>query len=90
MVQKGSANAPELPIEKPRVHIGREPEVYRNGGMHRRNDLAFVEESEVNRSVSREHAHIDYDRTTGEYRLFNDRWYAARERIAERESCATG
>ena len=36
-------------------------DVYRNGGMHRRNDLAFVEDSEVNRSVSREHAHIDYD-----------------------------
>jgi hypothetical protein len=44
--------------------------------MYRRNDLAFVEDSEVNRSVSREHAHIDYDAATGEYRLFNDRWYA--------------
>jgi hypothetical protein len=43
--------------------------------MHRRNDLAFVEDSEENRSVSREHAHIDRDATTGEYRLFNDRWY---------------
>jgi hypothetical protein len=26
--------------------------------------------------VSREHAHIEYDRKTGECRLFNDRWYA--------------
>jgi len=43
--------------------------------MHRRNDLAFVEDSEPNRSVSREHAHIDYDKTTDAYRLFNDRWY---------------
>ena len=76
MVRQGSANAPELPLDKPRVHIGREVDVYRNGGMLRRNDLAFVEDSEVNRSVSREHAHIDYDNTTGEYRLFNDRWYA--------------
>ncbi len=25
--------------------------------------------------MSREHAHIQYDRATGEYRLFNDRWY---------------
>ena len=72
---QGSANAPELPLDKPRVHIGREVDVYRNGGMHRRNDLAFVEDSEENRSVSREHAHIDRDNTTGEYRLFNDRWY---------------
>ena len=76
VVRQGSANAPELPIEKARVHLGREVDVYRNGGMARRNDMAFVEDSEVNRSVSREHAHIDYDRTTGEYRLFNDRWYA--------------
>jgi hypothetical protein len=76
IVRKGSANLPELPLDKPRVHIGREPEVYRHGGIHRRNDLAFVEESEVNRSVSREHAHIECDRATGEFRLFNDRWYA--------------
>jgi hypothetical protein len=76
VVQKGSANVPELPLDKARVHVGREVDVYGDGGMRRRNDLAFVEDSEVNRSVSREHAHIDYDKTTGEYRLFNDRWYA--------------
>jgi hypothetical protein len=76
LVRHGRSNAPELSLEKPRVHIGREVDVYRNGGMHRRNDLAFVEDCEENRSVSREHAHIDYDTTTGEYRLFNDRWYA--------------
>lgn len=29
----------------------------------------------MNATVSREHAHITYDRATGEYRLFNDRWY---------------
>ena len=75
-VRHGQSNASELSIQKSRVHIGREVDVYRNGGMYRRNDLAFVEDSEVNRSVSREHAHIDYDATTGEYRLFNDRWYA--------------
>jgi pSer/pThr/pTyr-binding forkhead associated (FHA) protein len=75
VVSQGSSNTPELPLDKPRVHIGREVDVYRNGGMHRRNDLAFVEDSEENRSVSREHAHIDRDSTTGEYRLFNDRWY---------------
>ena len=76
IVRQGSANVQELAIDKPRVYIGREPKVYRNGGIHRRNDLAFVEESEVNRSVSREHAHIEYDRMTGACRLFNDRWYA--------------
>jgi hypothetical protein len=76
VVCRGTANVAELSLGKPRTHIGREIDVYRNQGLHRRNDLAFVEDTEVNRSVSREHAHIRHDRTTGEYRLFNDRWYA--------------
>jgi hypothetical protein len=76
LVRQGSANAQELSIDKPRIHIGREVDVYRDGGIRRRNDLAFVEDSDVNRSVSREHAHIDFDDRTGECRLFNDRWYA--------------
>jgi hypothetical protein len=75
IVQRGSANVPEFAIDKPRVFIGREPEVYLHGGIHRRNDLTFADENEVNRSVSREHAHIEFDRKTGECRLFNDRWY---------------
>jgi len=75
LVRSGSANAAELELTKSRVYLGREMDVYRNGGIFRRNDLAFIEDSEVNRSVSREHAHIDFDAATGEYRLFNDRWY---------------
>jgi hypothetical protein len=76
IVRQGAANLGELAIDKTRLYIGRDVDVYRNGGMHRRNDLAFVDDSEINRSVSREHAHIDRDSTTGECRLFNDRWYA--------------
>ena len=75
VVRSGSANLAELRLAKPRTHIGREVNVYRNQGLHRRNDLAFVEDTDINRSVSREHAHIRHDRATGEYRLFNDRWY---------------
>jgi hypothetical protein len=75
IVRQGSANIAEVRIEKPQTYIGREVDVYRNRGLHRRNDLAFVEDTEVNRSVSREHAHIQFDRVTGECRLFNDRWY---------------
>ena len=75
IVRAGSANVTELRLTKPRTHIGREIDVYRNQGLYRRNDLAFVEDTEINRSVSREHAHIRHDRATGEYRLFNDRWY---------------
>jgi len=75
VVRTGTANVAELSLGKPRTHIGREVDVYRNHGLHRRNDLAFVEDNEINGTVSREHAHIRYDRATGEYRLFNDRWY---------------
>jgi hypothetical protein len=75
-VRAGAANVAELSLSKPRTHIGREIDVYRNRGLHRRNDLAFVEDTEINRTVSREHAHIQHDRATGEYRLFNDRWYS--------------
>jgi hypothetical protein len=75
VVRSGTANIAELRLSKPRTHIGREINVYRNQGLHRRNDLAFVEDTEINCSVSREHAHIRHDRATNEYRLFNDRWY---------------
>ena len=74
-VRAGNANLSELRLEKHQTNIGREVDVYRSKGLHRRNDLAFVEDTDINRSVSREHARIQFDRATGEYRLFNDRWY---------------
>jgi hypothetical protein len=75
VVREGSAGVPEIRLEKARTNIGREVDVYRNQGLCRRNDLAYVEDTETNRSVSREHAHIQRDPVRGEYRLFNDRWY---------------
>jgi pSer/pThr/pTyr-binding forkhead associated (FHA) protein len=75
IVREGEANAAEIRMEKARTNIGRVVDVYRAEGLFRRNDLAFEAENEINRSVSREHAHIRYDRAAGEYRLFNDRWY---------------
>ena len=75
VVREGTANVAELRLDKPRINIGRVVDVYRAEGLFRRNDLAFTAETEINASVSREHAHILYDRATGEYRLFNDRWY---------------
>jgi hypothetical protein len=75
VVREGSANLMEVSLGKGRTNIGRVVDVYRAEGLFRRNDLAFVEDTEVNRTVSREHAHILYDRAAGEYRLFNDRWY---------------
>jgi hypothetical protein len=75
VVREGTANVPELPLGKSRTNIGRALDVLRSEGLFRRNDLAFAEDSEINRSVSREHAHITFDKATDEYRLFNDRWY---------------
>ena len=76
VVREGAANTVELALEKARTNIGRVVDVYRDAGLYRRNDLAFADDTEINRSVSREHAHIQHDRVSGEYRLFNDRWYA--------------
>jgi hypothetical protein len=75
IVEAGTANCTEMPLEKARTNIGRVVDVYRSEGLFRRNDLAFEADTEINRSVSREHAHIRYDRAANEYRLFNDRWY---------------
>src|SRR5271157_4845373 len=80
VVREGTANAVEVKLEKARTNIGRTVDVYRDQGLFRRNDLAFAEDTEINRSVSREHAHIAFDRVAGEYRLFNDRWYARGEK----------
>ncbi len=80
LVKEGTANIGEARLEKPRINIGRVVDVYRAEGLFRRNDLAFEAETEINQTVSREHAHVEHDAARGEYRLFNDRWY---ERGAE-------
>jgi hypothetical protein len=85
VVVKGSAHPPEILLNKERTNIGRTVEVYRAQGPSRRNDLAFIEESEINCTVSREHAHIRHVKKTGEYRLYNDRWY--RRQKQEPGSC---
>ena len=74
-VVEGKANRAEMSLDKLRINIGRTVDVYRSEGLSRRNDLAFTEETEINCTVSREHAHILYSKSTGEYRLYNDRWY---------------
>jgi hypothetical protein len=75
VVVAGSANKSEVPLQKARINIGRLVDVYKSEGLSRRNDLAFAEDNSINRTVSREHAHILHEKKTGEYRLFNDRWY---------------
>ena len=75
VVVAGSANKSELPLQKARTNIGRLVDVYKSEGLSRRNDLAFAEDNAINRTVSREHAHILFEKKSGEYRLYNDRWY---------------
>lgn len=75
IIREGQANTTEMRLDRSRTNIGRVVDVYREEGIFRRNDLVFEADTEINRSVSREHAHIQYDRSSGEYRLFNDRWY---------------
>jgi len=75
VVLAGAANKSEIPLQKARTNIGRLLDVYKSEGLSRRNDLAFAEDNPINRTVSREHAHIVHEKKTGEYRLFNDRWY---------------
>jgi pSer/pThr/pTyr-binding forkhead associated (FHA) protein len=81
-VLAGTAKQSELVLSKARTNIGRTEEVYRQEGPSRRNDLAFTEENEINRTVSREHAHILYSQKSGEYRIFNDRWYKGQSNCA--------
>jgi len=75
IVVQGSASVHEISLDQPRTNIGRTQDVYGNQGLSRRNHLAFIEDDEISRTVSREHAHIVRDSGTGEYRLFNDRFY---------------
>jgi hypothetical protein len=75
VVIEGVANLPELLLNKARVNLGRTVDVYRAEGPSRRNDLAFTEDNEINRTVSREHAHILVHKKSGECRIINDRWY---------------
>jgi hypothetical protein len=75
LVIEGVATTMELPLTKARINIGRSVDVYRSEGPSRKNDLAFVEDNEINRTVSREHAHLRIDRASGDHRLYNDRFY---------------
>ena len=53
-----------------RILLGRLDDVLdEEGRVKRRNDVAFLEEGEVNRTVSREQARILWDVDSGEYRL---------------------
>jgi hypothetical protein len=67
-VLKGAADRSEYRFDQNMVYLGRLKEVSsRDGGVRRRNDVAF---DETEGTVSREHAHIAYQ--DGKFRLFHD------------------
>lgn len=75
----GKADPAELKLEKAHINIGRTRDAVQAGGPTRRNDLAFSEDDGISKSVSRQHAHVETDPKTGQYRLFNDRVYKGAE-----------
>lgn len=69
-VEKGKATQKAYTFHAHRVDVGRLPEVLdRDGRVKRRNDVAFLEDGKLERTVSREHARIDRDERSGEYRI---------------------
>jgi hypothetical protein len=78
-VVTGRAEPSVLKLEKPWINIGRTRDAVQANGPTRRNDIAFSEEDSAGKTVSRQHAHIERDATTGQYRLFNDRVYKGAE-----------
>jgi FHA domain len=70
----GASAAPDFTLDRPRINIGREEEVMDSlGRAIRRNELCFPEQAhEANASVSRSHAHIAFDTSLGQWRIFDD------------------
>jgi hypothetical protein len=70
----GVSETPEFPLDRIRVNLGRELEVLDSlGRAVRRNELFFPEaRHEANGSVSRSHAHIQFDGSSGAWRIFDD------------------
>jgi hypothetical protein len=74
-VLAGKADRDEYSFRKRRINLGRLSDVI-DGRQRliRRNDVAFLESPEPpNPTVSRTHAHLELDRDTGQFRLFDDR-----------------
>jgi hypothetical protein len=71
----GSAEQQQLSLKKKRIKLGRLAEVIDSDGrLTRKNDVAFRDDGHApNPSVSRAHAHIDFDPEGSVFRLFDDR-----------------
>ena len=75
-VLNGEAEKTEYTItsQTGKINIGREPKTATADGFQRQNHIAFVGSSphESNRSVSRQHAHIEWDAEAGAFFIFAD------------------
>ena len=74
-VMAGSAEQQQLCLKKKRINLGRLVEIIdADGRLTRKNDVAFRDDGHApNPSVSRAHAHIDFDPEMAVFRLFDDR-----------------
>ncbi len=63
-----------LDPSKEKINIGREAKVQLNGGFVRKNVIAFTAAGamDINRSVSRQHAHIEWEPASGSFLIFAD------------------
>jgi hypothetical protein len=70
----GVASSADFTLDRPRINLGREEEITDAlGRAIRRNELFFPEQAhEANPSVSRSHAHIRFDESSREWRIFDD------------------
>lgn len=70
----GVSSSPDFTVDRAHISLGRVDEVLDSlGRAVRRNDLYFPETAaEANASVSRTHAHIRFDASTGEWRIYDD------------------
>lgn len=73
-VVAGTAEAPSYAFQLARIELGRCGEVRdRHNRVVRTNHVAFVDEdSRENRTVSRRHAHVEFQSSSDEFRLFDD------------------
>lgn len=64
----------EIRSDDGKINMGRERKVQTADGFYRENILAFPDNSSnrANRSVSRQHAHIEWDNQNGVFRLYAD------------------
>jgi hypothetical protein len=71
----GSAQQQELRLKKKRINLGRLAEVIdAEQRLTRQNDVAFRDDAPApNQSVSRAHAHIEFDPENAAFRIFDDR-----------------